>query len=222
LQVSLQGAADRGLLHLRLRTQRDFGFHAFGQAPGLQGLQQHLALDAALLVLDARAHVLQSDAADVPAQRFAGRRIRLGSRSGPQEVVDVAAAGRVAQVGQGHALGGNAPHHQVATQQRQGVHRQGGLVERREGVGPAGLTELHLLQRHLQAGKHAQTDGPVDHQGAVVALLHPVDRHALVFVGVEGGDQHGSRGHQQHQNEGHGDERATNPDRHGRAGQAGG
>ena len=101
-----------------------------------------------------------------------------------KQIVDIAAALRVAEVSDAHALRLHAPDDQLAAQQRQQIDRQAGVVERGEFVRLADFADAQLRQPDRESREHRQLDRAVDRQRAIAMRLDPVDRHALDWHGA--------------------------------------
>ena len=189
LQVQLRGR----FAQARLGRELHRAGLARRQPAGLQFGQRGHTLQPAEAVVQLQVHLLETQPADVEVQRLSLRGFGGGCQAGgrPQQVIDVAAALRIAPPHRRQAAGLHRIDHQLPPQQRQPLHGQLGLPQAGETL--LWLLELrqrHIAQLHLQTGEHRQPHVP-QAQLALAVLLHPVDRQTLVAVGIEAGHQPG-------------------------------
>ena len=182
-------------------------------------MQRDLAGQLGDLVVDAQLHIVELHCADIELQRRApctacapcAARATCTGVSG-QQVVDIAHPFGIAGEVRSQAFGAHAVDDQTLLQQRPDLQRQGRLVERRKfGAARAlGFRQADLGQLDCQARKDRKLDRPVDGQGALPLVFHPVDRQALVAVGVERGNEHARRHGQEQEQCGQGERDAAN------------
>ncbi len=179
------------LLQREPRLQLDRRVDARRDAAGRERLQRHLADQRQRLVAQPQRHVAQLDAADVELQARPGAD---ADATAAREVVGVAHALGVARPGELDAAHRDAVDDELAREQRQHAHGEGGLVERCEGIAAADFAEPQPGRAHFDARQQRQRHRPVDRQRAAVFALHPVDGDALVALGIETCDQPGDDG----------------------------
>ncbi len=193
---ALELALDRRLVEGKLHVERHPRVGLLGEAAGGKPADDHVAPELALRVIDRKAHVAQLQPTHIESRAlaFLGRCIQgRGGVGSVQQVVDVALAQRISRVVQVYAMGLDAFDHESPAQKRQHIDLERNLLDAGEFIGALVLAQAHLRELDLQARKHTQADGPVDHERALLVYAHPVDRQALEAVGVERGDQIGGR-----------------------------